>query len=79
MLGCGQGRADSPPPSLPLPLPLLLPLSMRYFDQAAVFLESCLEYGLIKRNDDTGDTPSDKMNPHLSSLSLSLSPFLQLP
>ena len=27
--------------------------SMRYFDQAAVFLESCLEYGLIKRNEET--------------------------
>ena len=28
-------------------------LSMRYFDQAAVFLESCLEYGLVKRSEET--------------------------
>ena len=27
---------------------------MRYFDQAAVFTECCLEYGLITRNKDSG-------------------------
>lgn len=26
---------------------------MRHFDQAAVFAESCLEYGLVKMTDDT--------------------------
>lgn len=28
---------------------------MRFFDLAAVFAESCLEYGLIRRNKDTGN------------------------
>lgn len=27
--------------------------SMRYFDQAAVFTEACLEYGLIQKNSQT--------------------------
>lgn len=28
---------------------------MRYFDLAAVLTESCLEYGLIRRNKETGN------------------------
>ena len=28
--------------------------SMRHFDQAAVFTESCLEHGVISRNKETG-------------------------
>ena len=42
---------------------------MRYFDQAAVFLESCLEYGLVKRNEETSNTMSLPLAYHPSFLS----------
>jgi len=42
---------------------------MRYFEQAAVFTESCLEYGLIKLNQDTSILSSPSLLPMLAMLS----------
>ena len=42
---------------------------MRHFDQAALFLESCLEYGLIVKTDETGTVSAFRFVPYPSILS----------
>ena len=58
---------------------MLFNCSMRYFEQAAVFTEACLEYRLIKINKENSILPSSPSLPPLPfppSLPPSLFPFL---
>ena len=70
--GSGVAVQVGSPHGTPRLLSLLAPFffagSMRHFDQAAVFAEACLEYGLIKPNKETSILIWKNTQPRIQTL-----------